>query len=160
MSDKIRGALFNVLGDIAGLTVLDAFAGSGALSFEAVSRGAAHAVAIEFDRPAQEAIQESIAGLHLEDAVELVRANCGSWSDKNTGRLFDIVIADPPFAKVQSAPLEKIIRNVKPAGIFVLSWPGNQQPTAFDGLHLLSRKDYGDAQLYFYRSDTRAGKLS
>jgi 16S rRNA (guanine966-N2)-methyltransferase len=61
MSDKMRGALFNALGDIDGLSVLDAFAGSGALAFEAVSRGAGHAVAIDVDKSAQRAIAENIS---------------------------------------------------------------------------------------------------
>jgi 16S rRNA (guanine966-N2)-methyltransferase len=52
MSDKVRGAVFGVLGDIKGLSVLDAFAGSGALSIEAVSRGAKYAVAIDVDKRA------------------------------------------------------------------------------------------------------------
>ena len=47
MSEKTRGALFNTLGDIEGLSVLDGFAGSGALVFEAISRGAVSALAIE-----------------------------------------------------------------------------------------------------------------
>ena len=49
MSDKARGGLFNALGDISGLTVLDAFAGSGALSFEAISRGAESVIAVDID---------------------------------------------------------------------------------------------------------------
>jgi len=47
MSDKARGGLFNSLGDISGLSLLDAFAGSGALSFEAISRGTASSVAVD-----------------------------------------------------------------------------------------------------------------
>jgi 16S rRNA (guanine(966)-N(2))-methyltransferase RsmD len=54
MSDKVRGSLFNTLGDIDGLTILDAFAGSGALAFEAISRGAEHVLAIEIDNRAQD----------------------------------------------------------------------------------------------------------
>jgi 16S rRNA (guanine966-N2)-methyltransferase len=53
MSERMRGSLFNILGDIKGKTILDAFAGSGALSFEAVSRGAVHALTLEKDKIAQ-----------------------------------------------------------------------------------------------------------
>src|ERR1700756_1715958 len=79
MSDKMRGALFNSLGELAGLSVLDAFAGSGALAFEAVSRGAKGAVAIDLDRSAQQAIAANITALGLQDQVKLVRASAGAW---------------------------------------------------------------------------------
>src|SRR5438445_6894886 len=79
MSDKMRGALFNALGDLSGLTVLDAFAGSGALAFEAVSRGAQHVVAIDVDKSAQRTIAKNITALGLADRVKLVRASAGAW---------------------------------------------------------------------------------
>src|SRR5688500_6254990 len=83
MSDKARGALFNALGDIEGLTVLDAFAGSGALSFEAISRGAVSATAIDIDKAAYEAIQANVESLGLEDKVTVLRKNIGGWSRNN-----------------------------------------------------------------------------
>src|SRR5665213_172068 len=75
MSDKARGGLFNALGDIDDLTILDAFAGSGALSFEAISRGAASAVAVDIDKNAYQSIQENIVSLNLKDKVKAIRAN-------------------------------------------------------------------------------------
>lgn len=158
MSDKMRGALFNSLGDIDGLTVLDAFAGSGALSFEAVSRGAASALALELDKSAQEAIVENIITLDVADQVELIRSHCGRWSDKNRTRLFDIVLADPPYDKIPTAPLDKLVRNLKVGGLYVLSWPGNQASVNFLGMDKLMEKSYGDGGLVFYRrteADTR-----
>lgn len=83
MSDKMRGALFNILGDISGLRVLDAFAGSGALSFEAISRGAAVVVAIERDRRAQQTIVENVDSLGIADEIQVVRANAKAWLRKN-----------------------------------------------------------------------------
>src|ERR1039458_7477259 len=74
MSDKVRGAIFGVLGDIKGLTVLDAFAGSGALAIEAISRGAKRAVAIEVDKGAHTVITENIKALGIEDRIKAVRA--------------------------------------------------------------------------------------
>ena len=153
MSDKMRGALFNVLGDIGGLDVLDAFAGSGALSFEAISRGAASALAIENDKPAQRAISENVAALGLEPIVTLVSANCGSWSDNNLGRLFGLVLADPPYDKLQPHILSKLARHLQPEGLYVLSWPGGVAPPDVEGCHQVAQKVYGDAQLIFYRRD-------
>lgn len=152
MSDKMRGALFNVLGDIAGLTVLDAFAGSGALSFEAISRGASMAIAIESDSSAQRTIQENIRQLHLERRVRLVKAGCSSWSDRNLAKRFDIVLADPPYDKLQSATLERLVSHVQPDGLLVLSWPSSLKPPTYEAMELLEHKQYGDGQLLFFRS--------
>src|SRR3954470_23836038 len=77
MSDKMRGALFNVLGDIEGLTFLDAFAGSGALAFEAASRGAKAVTAIEIDNSAHKTIGQNIKALHISTQVKAVKANTG-----------------------------------------------------------------------------------
>src|SRR5690606_6064291 len=100
MSEKIRGAVFNMLGDISGLTVLDAFAGSGALSFEAISRGAKSAVMIELDKKAVSTIHENIQILGLEDSASVVNRNIKGWSSNNQSLKYDIVICDPPYDAV------------------------------------------------------------
>lgn len=150
MSDKVRGALFNALGGIDGLTVLDAFAGSGALSFEAVSRGATSALAIESDRSAQQTIASNIADLHLQDNVKLIKASANAWLT-TSDVTFDLVLADPPYDNLQPNLLHRLLSRVNPDGLFVLSWPGNQELPTFDAAKLVSQKYYGDAQLAFYQ---------
>src|SRR5437763_9364629 len=88
MSDKARGALFNALGDIEGLTFLDAMAGSGALVFEAISRGAKSAVAVEQNRAPYKFIKQSAKELDIEDRVKSVNADAGSWSSHNQAQKF------------------------------------------------------------------------
>lgn len=151
MADRVRGGLFNALGDIEGLTVLDAFAGSGALSFEAVSRGAKEAVAIEIDKKAQNAINASIRTLSIANQVKLIRANCSSWSDTNESATFDIVIAAPPYDDLQPLVVQKLTRHVAPDGLFVLDWPGKVAAPELEGFEQVADKSYGDAQLLFYR---------
>jgi len=153
MAEKIRGALFNVLGDINGLNVLDAFAGSGALAFEAASRGAAHVVAIEKDRAAHGIIDKNAKEFRLDKkAVHIVRANAGGWSIHNMEKKFDIVILDPPFDELQVSVLKTMAkRHVKLGGLLVLAWPGKKDIPEFDKLDVISDKNYGDAQLVFYR---------
>jgi 16S rRNA (guanine966-N2)-methyltransferase len=152
MSDKMRGALFNILGDIAGLAVLDAFAGSGALSFEAISRGAASAVAIDADRMAQKTIQANIANLQLADRVKLIKATAAAWLRTSPEAQFDIVLCDPPYDDLQPHLLSKLARCVKPRGTFVLSWPTGTEPPALESLGSVEQRSYGDAQLIFYQS--------
>lgn len=94
--DRVRETLFNWLGqDLEGLACVDLFAGSGALGFEAASRGAARVVMVERDPASVRALQENRARLG-GDAVEIVRADALAWLDGEGGR-FDVVFADPPF---------------------------------------------------------------
>ena len=152
MSEKIRGALFNALGDIEGLTFLDAFAGSGALAIEAISRGAKSVVAIDVDRPAHQALDRNISELELVNQIKSIRANTGGWSDKNPDKKFDIVLLDPPYENLQFNLLQKLAaRHVKKGGLAVLSWPGRTALPDFDNFELISDKNYADAQLAFYR---------
>lgn len=151
MSDKVRGALFGMLGELDGLTVLDAFAGSGALSFEAISRGAATVTAVERDRAAQAAIAANCKKLAIEKQVKLVKAGAAAWSRTQPNLQFDIVLCDPPYDDLQQEVVRLMTMRVKTDGIFALSWPGNDEPPMFTGLVQIVRKSYGDAQLVFYQ---------
>jgi|SRR5688572_8497802 len=151
MSDKMRGALFNILGDIDGLTVLDAFAGSGALSFEAISRGAQSALAIDSDKSAQKAIDHNIKELGLTREVKLIKANANAWLSTNPEVRFDIVLCDPPYHDLQPNLIAKLAACVKPGGLLVLSWPGAETVPVLPELELVENRSYGDGQLGFYR---------
>lgn len=151
MSDKIRGALFNILGDVKDLSVLDPFAGSGALSFEAVSRGAASAVAIEADRNAQKTIADNIVVLNLGEQVKLIRASANAWLQTTSGVKFDLVLCDPPYDDLQLGLVCRLSRHVASNGLLVLSAPGGIDPPNLDGFTNIERRIYGDAQLIFYR---------
>jgi 16S rRNA (guanine966-N2)-methyltransferase len=150
MSDKGRGALFNVLGDIAGLSVLDAFAGSGALSFEAISRGAARATAIDKDRNAQNTISANIKELGLKRQIKPIRASASAWLGTTDDR-FDLVLLDPPFEELQPELLARLARRSKISGLTVLSLPPGAAVNLGGSFELLINKAYGDNQLVFYR---------
>lgn len=150
MGDKIRGALFNVLGDIKGLTVLDLFAGSGALSIEAISRGAVSALAIDVDKGAYTTMVSNLEQLGIADRVTVKRTNARSWSNGHHAEKFDIVLLDPPYDAVNYAVLQKLGRHAKPGGITILSLPPDHGFTLKDH-ELLAAKQYGDAELDIYR---------
>ena len=151
MSDKVRGGLFGVLGDIKGLTVLDALAGSGALAIEAISRGADTAVAIEVDKRAHLTITENLDELGIKDRVKAIRAFAGAWSTRHQAELFDLIFIDPPYDAVPYRDLKSLPRHLKDGGTLVLSWPGREEALKFDGLQVVQSKNYGDAQLVFYQ---------
>lgn len=156
MSDRVRGALFNVLGDITGLTVLDSFAGSGALAFEAVSRGAAHATTIESDRAAQSIIEQNIKSLGLQKQVKSVKASASAWLATSELQQFDIILCDPPYNDLQVKLIQRIATRLASRGTLVLSWPGKMEPPQLTGLVQIEQRNYGDAQLLFFTVLPRA----
>jgi 16S rRNA (guanine966-N2)-methyltransferase len=94
--DRVRETLFNWLqADLAGSSCLDCFAGSGALGFEAASRGAGEVVMIEHNRAAASALAQNISLLEAGN-IELVIADSIAWLKQNK-RVFDIVFLDPPY---------------------------------------------------------------
>jgi 16S rRNA (guanine966-N2)-methyltransferase len=104
-SDRVREATFNALGSlgaIEGSTVLDLFAGSGAMGIEALSRGAAHATFVERDRGARAVIEHNLAATGLAERATVVAADALAWLAGTAGggaaRAFDLAICDPPYA--------------------------------------------------------------
>lgn len=151
MSEKMRGALFSVLGDIKDLTVLDAFAGSGALGLEAISRGAACVTAIDNDRRACEAIASNAKKLKVDNKLKATRANVSGWSDNNEGKEFDLVFVAPPYDNLQTKIVQKMVKHVDDKGLLVLDWPGDLEAPTIERLNITHQKNHGDAQLAFYK---------
>jgi 16S rRNA (guanine(966)-N(2))-methyltransferase RsmD len=103
-SDRVREALFAMLGDIAGATVLDLFAGSGALGIEALSRGAERAVFVERDRAALRALASNLAALELAEPRAEIRAGDAGRNLQSALRrreTYDLVFIDPPYDRAQ-----------------------------------------------------------
>lgn len=150
MSEKMRGALFGALGDIKGLTVLDAFSGSGALAIEAISRGAKSAQAIEMDPSVHAIIQKNIKKLDLDERIVATRAYCGAWSTRHQATKFDVILLDPPYDNIPYRDLKRMPRHLDENGVLVLSWPPKMDPLSFEGLKLIQTKTYGDGNLHYY----------
>lgn len=151
MSEKARGAIFNALGDVSGLRVLDAYSGSGALAIEAVSRGAKHVLAIDVDIEAVKTIARNIETLQLSEQIKCLRKNISGWSRNNIDKTFDIVLADPPYDDIRPDVLERLTAHVAPSGLYVLSWPGSEPIRQFQNFEIVANKNLGDIQLVFYR---------
>src|ERR671933_777191 len=78
-ADRVREALFSILGDVDGVRVADLYAGSGALGIEAISRGAAHATFVESDSTAAGSLRFNLAALSIEDHAEVVERDALGW---------------------------------------------------------------------------------
>ncbi|MBI3154675.1 MAG: 16S rRNA (guanine(966)-N(2))-methyltransferase RsmD [Burkholderiales bacterium] len=122
--DRVRETLFNWLGqDLSGWRVLDAFAGSGALGFEAASRGAAEVLLLELD-PAQAASLRASRDRLGASAVRIERADALAWMRGAAPSTFDLVLLDPPFGAALALPaLEAACALVEPGGWIYLESP-------------------------------------
>lgn len=151
MGERIRGSLFNIIGDeVEGAVVLDAFAGSGSLGLEAISRGAEHATFIERDRVAQNVIINNVKTLGVGAQTKLVKAPVASWAN-TSDELFDIIFADPPYHDLQLSTVGKLTKLLKPNGLMVLSYTGKGEVPTDLGVVVVDNRKYGDAVLAFYR---------
>jgi 16S rRNA (guanine(966)-N(2))-methyltransferase RsmD len=158
-SDRVREALFSILGDIVGVRVLDLYAGTGALALEALSRGAAHATLVESGREPLAVLRANVAALGVESRVRVV-AQAVERAAKALGEPaapFDLVFADPPYADVRGdAPAVRALAALAPTvmsdgGILVLEHAERDEPPAIEGLGLEETRRYGDTSLSFYR---------
>jgi 16S rRNA (guanine966-N2)-methyltransferase len=104
-ADRVRETLFNWLQhDIHMARCLDLFAGSGALGFEAASRGAAHVTMIESRRNVFRSLQQNLSLLQLEDIIRLVNADALRWL-QDRAEMHQVVFLDPPFNKKLMQPV-------------------------------------------------------
>lgn len=155
MGERIRNAIFNKIGsEVEGARVLDAFAGSGSLAFESLSRGASSAVLIERDRVAQNIIANNVKKLGAEEKVKLVKAPVASWMNTYDGELFDVIFADPPYHDPQLSTAMKLTGLLKPNGLMVLSYPGRGEVPAELGVVVVDNRSYGEANIAFYRKES------
>jgi 16S rRNA (guanine966-N2)-methyltransferase len=101
-SDRAREAAFNLIGPVDGASVLDLFAGSGALGLEALSRGAASAVFVESDREACRAVERNLDRLRLRGTVICADALRSLAAEAAARRKYDLVLVDPPYGSFDS----------------------------------------------------------
>lgn len=100
--DKVREAVFNILGDVTGKNVLELFAGSGAFGIEAISRGARHTTFVDSNFRCVETIKANLVSLDIDDsAYDIIRANGLSVLPRleKEDQKYDIVFLDPPYCK-------------------------------------------------------------
>jgi 16S rRNA (guanine966-N2)-methyltransferase len=151
LTSKVRATIFNRLGDIEGLTVLDAYAGSGAFGIEALSLGAAHATFIEQARFVAQVITDNIAKLDLVSHTTLYAERVQTATVKLQGHSFDIILVDPPYAELNEADINLLVNHLVNSGIFIVSHSSRiSVPDLKDVEHIDSRT-YGDTTISYYR---------
>lgn len=152
MGERIRNAIFNSLGStVDGTYVLDAFAGTGAIGIEALSRGATVATFIENDRVAQRVLRQNLDSLRVGDTAQIIATTVSNWLE-TTSDTYDVVFADPPYNDTQEEAVTRLSTRLRQNGVFVLSWPAKKETPIINGLTCVSEKIYADAKIVMYHT--------
>jgi 16S rRNA (guanine966-N2)-methyltransferase len=154
-ADRVREAWLNVLApQLDGASVLDLFAGSGALGLEALSRGARHATLVERDRRALDCLRANVAALGAEDLVEVVAADVFTYLDDIGPLAFDLALADPPYGQGLAGRLVERYRESRFARILSVEHdPAEEVSLPAGGV----QRRYGDTVVSFITAAADGG---
>jgi 16S rRNA (guanine(966)-N(2))-methyltransferase RsmD len=153
--DKIRESLFNILQrEIEGAVFVDAYAGTGAVGIEALSRGARHAIFIEKDRAAANLIKSNLAALGAETKARVIH---GPAAIHLAGLNADIVFIDPPYPKEREYRAAMEAQEATPPGLAIVQHSMRfALEDDYGPLHRARLVKYGDNALSFFRREATA----
>jgi 16S rRNA (guanine(966)-N(2))-methyltransferase RsmD len=166
-ADRVKEALFSALasrfGSFAGLSVLDLFAGSGALGIEALSRGASSALFVDSHPASLQLVRKNLDLTGLTGLAEIIRMDVVRAVELLAGRnrRFDIIVADPPYAEKVLA--EELLAHIASAaliqadGTIILETGSRIDLIVPENLMLDSRKVYGDTAIWIFTQLPAAG---
>ena len=153
--DRVRENVFNILQmKVRGAKVLDLFSGSGAMAFEAISRGGEAAVLVDCDRQAHAVEKQNVQKLHMEDSCTLLQMDWKGALQQLAakGERFDVVFLDPPYAMHDMSPvLEALNAVIEEDAVIVLEHEAKTFPSTPDGFELYDNRKYGIAGVSFFR---------
>ncbi len=153
-TDRVKESVFNLIQFfVPDAVCLDMFSGSGAMSFEAISRGAKRAVCVDIDKRSADIIKKNADSLDFSARCETVVTSCFDYAGK-TKEKFDIIFLDPPYNKNL---IEKALRAITvndilaEGGIAVLESDETDFHGEFDGLRIYKQRKYGRTYITVYK---------
>jgi len=146
-SDRVREALFSILGDISGAEVLDLYAGSGALAIEALSRGAASATLVDSAPAAIASVRRNLTALGLEARVRREDVRAFLRAASRSAPQYDLVFLDPPYR--HSSELGAELSVALAPGARVVTESDRRAPLTLE-LPLLDERRYGDTLILIH----------
>lgn len=153
-ADRIKEALFSMLQmRVPGARVLDLYAGSGALSLEALSRGAAYAVLVDVSFKAGKVIRKNIETLSYQQKTRFINAEDMRAIAllEGEGERFDLIFLDPPYRMDTKNTCERLaLKLLNDGGMIVCEHDKKTPPETPEGMHLFDRREYGMTGLSFY----------
>ena len=161
-SDRVREAMFSrvdsLVGELVGASVLDAFAGSGALGLEALSRGAARATFVERERRALEVLRSNIEDLGVEGSSTVLSGDVctRAASDTISGAPFSLLFLDPPY-RIDESEVRGLVDDLlgsgslAPAALIAWEHAADSAPELDESFEDIGRKTYGSTHVSWYR---------
>ncbi|WP_296819359.1 16S rRNA (guanine(966)-N(2))-methyltransferase RsmD [Brevundimonas sp.] len=167
-SDRARQAIFNILEHAAwaepldGARVIDLYAGTGALGFEAISRGAAFCLFVETDDAARGAIRENAENFGLFGCTRVHRRSATDLGVRpgSAGEAFDLAFLDPPYRQgLGEQTLARLAEGnwLKPGAVVVFERGADEPDIERPGYERLDARDWGAARVLFLRASPAAG---
>jgi 16S rRNA (guanine966-N2)-methyltransferase len=159
-SDRLRETIFNILGHAYGnpvedAAVIDLFAGTGAMGFEAISRGAKRALFVDDGTKARALIRANVDALGLGGATKIFRRDARKLGPAPAGEKFSLAFLDPPYGKGLAEPALVALRDggwLAEAALAIVEEAADARLDVPQGFTLLERRTYGDTQVVILRS--------
>ena len=146
MGEREKNAMFNMIGELSDLVILDWFAGSGQVGLECLSRGAKRVIFIEKDKRNRANIKRNLAEFgEAPDNVEVLAEKSG------LDLKFDLIFADPPYDKFSEFDFSGVAEMLKDSGRFVLSSPKSAETPEIVGMKILKSNIYAGARISIYQ---------
>ena len=153
-SDRVREAVFSILGAVDGARVLDLFAGTGALGIEAISRGAGFALFVDETAEARALIRENVAALGLGGVTRIFRRDATKLGAAHPVEPFSLVFADPPYGRDLGTAALAAARGggwLAPDALVVVEEAAKSGFAPPQGFLELERRGYDDTEVIFCR---------
>jgi 16S rRNA (guanine966-N2)-methyltransferase len=153
VSQKVRQAILSVLGeDLTGLVILDLYAGSGALGFEALSRGAERLTSVEHALVAGKCLRANAQELGVTQKFNLMQESVPLFLSRNSHK-YDIIFFDPPYTEFSLDTCAISAKALTDGGVLVVSCSSSEQLAGILGsAKLVKTREYGDTQIAYYKN--------
>ncbi|MEG0133522.1 MAG: 16S rRNA (guanine(966)-N(2))-methyltransferase RsmD [Clostridium sp.] len=155
--DRVKESIFNIIQNrVRGSVVLDQFAGTGSLGLEAASRGAKECHLIDMGDITYKHLKQNIMDLKFQDNCIAHKGNCYKYLEEfgNTGKVFDLIFIDPPYAKDMIPPSLELIKKYKLLqmdGLIVTKIDsGEEIYPGYEDIELVDQRKYGNTTVCFY----------
>jgi 16S rRNA (guanine966-N2)-methyltransferase len=150
ITDRVKETLFAILGDrVPDASVLDLYAGSGAIGIEALSRGAQQAVFVERDRGAVQALRSNLVRTRLEEDARVHEVDVERFLALGEGP-WDVVVLDPPYeVRDIVAPLRALVPHLAPGASVVIKHFWRTETPEVEGLAVTRQRRFGETMLTF-----------